>query len=120
MDAIRITAAGIETVSIPDPDASEHVTELQKAIGCHWFDVIRCDQGIDLWVDDEGMVNGSDFNRSATLVANLLGYPRPVFGNAVALASNENTGESLPLSAEQEATLRGILDVSAATGTDAR
>lgn len=53
------------------------------------------------------MVNGGVFNRSATLVVNLFGYPRPVFWMAVVLASNENTGESLTLSAEQEARLRG-------------
>ncbi|NQX18188.1 DUF3846 domain-containing protein [Rathayibacter sp. VKM Ac-2857] len=120
MDAIRITADEVETVSIADPGEDTHVTELQAAIGCHWFDVIRCEHGIDLWVDDEGMINGSTLNRPATFLANLLGHPSPVYGSAVILGGNADTGDTAPLTPEQEARVRDLLGIPAPTETDAR
>ena len=119
MDAIRITADEFETVSIADPGQDTHITELQAAIGCHWFDVIRCDHGIDLWVDDEGMINGSTLNRPATFLANLLGYPSPVYGSVVVLGANAATGDTMPLTSDQEARVCDLLGIPATTEADA-
>lgn len=97
----------------------------REQIGCSWFDVIRLDQGLDMWVDDEAIV-GVDFsdeaalsealNVVATLVANRLGRPGPVFGAAVVAAVN---GErSVALSADQLARVQSLAEMSVAALAD--
>lgn len=47
------------------------------------------DKGETLFVDDEGLLNGTDFGFE------IEGYPEPIMGNAVILGTNFNTGDSV-------------------------
>lgn len=98
LQAIRITDTQMEHVSI---DGQHTVTALQKGIGCDHFDLVRLDEGIDLYVDDEGAINASPFNLYLTIIAHALGTPAVLFGNGIALSSDPCTGESISLIPEQ-------------------
>lgn len=98
LTGVRVSDRHVETVTISRKDT---VTELQQAIGARWFDVVRLDHGIDLYVDDEGAINGSTLNLPATIIAHTLGTPAALFGNAIALGVDETSGESLSLNDEQ-------------------
>lgn len=98
LTGVRISDRQVETVTISRKDT---VTELQQAIGARWFDVVRLDHGIDLYVDDEGAINGSTLNLPATIIAHTLGTPAALFGTAIALGVDNTSGESLTLSDEQ-------------------
>jgi Domain of unknown function (DUF3846) len=98
LTGVRISDRHIETVTIRGGDT---VTSLQEAIDCRWFDVVSLGHGIDLFVDDEGAINGSTLNLPATIIAHTLGVPAALFGTAVALGSDDASGESLSLNDEQ-------------------
>lgn len=70
-------------------------------IDAQWFDVVSLDHNIDLYVDDEGAINGSTLNLPATIIAHTLGTPAALFGTAVALGIDNETGESVGLTDEQ-------------------
>lgn len=83
----------------------EAIDGLYTAIGCRAFDVVGLEDGIDMWVDDEGAINGSDLNLSATIIANRLGHPGTVlFGSAVLASCNED-GDTIGLTDAQAAAI---------------
>jgi len=102
--ALRITHEEATTCTI---DTTDTVTALQRAIGCNNFDVVSLEDDIDLFVDDEGAINGSPLNLALTIVAHSLGTPAVLFGNAVALRCDPDTGDSISLTVAQ---LRRITD----------
>jgi hypothetical protein len=73
---------------------------LRTTIDCRVFDVVALDDGIDLFVDDEGLMDGSPLNLCATVLAHQLGAGAAIFGIAVA-ASVDADGSTLGLSDEQ-------------------
>jgi hypothetical protein len=73
---------------------------IQTAIGADHFDVVGCRDGIDLYVDDEGAINGSPFNLPLTIIAHALGSPAALFGEALALSVDDN-GDTQGLTDEQ-------------------
>lgn len=93
----------------------------RQQIGCSWFDVIRLRGNLDMWVDDEAIVGvdlgdeaalSAAVNVVATLIANRLGRPGPVFGPAVIAAVD---GErSVALNAEQLARALSLAETSVA------
>jgi hypothetical protein len=98
LTGVRISDRHIDAVTIQSGDT---VTSLKEAIECRWFDVASLGHGIDLFVDDEGAINGSTLNLPATILAHTLGVPAALFGSAIALGSDDASGESLSLSDEQ-------------------
>ncbi len=96
--AMRITSELMEEVSI---DRSRTMESLHESIGCQNFDVVGLFGGIDVFVDDEGAINGSPLNLFLTIIAHTLGSPAVLFGNGVALSVDEKTGESTSLSTVQ-------------------
>ena len=82
-------------------DAARIVAALDESVGCNNFDVVGLEEDIDLFVDDEGALNGSRLNLRATIIAHVLGKPAVLFGNAVALGCDPNTGESISLTDAQ-------------------
>ena len=74
---------------------------LDESIRCNNFDVVGLEDDIDLYVDDEGALNGSRLNLRATIIAHLLGTPAVLHGRAVALGCDPNTGESISLTDTQ-------------------
>jgi hypothetical protein len=73
---------------------------LCATIDCRVFDVVALDGGIGLFVDDEGLMDGSPLNLCATVLAHQLGAGAAIFGIAVA-ASVDVEGSTLGLSDEQ-------------------
>jgi hypothetical protein len=98
LTGVRISDRHVETITISKTDT---VTGIQQAIDARWFDVVSLDHNIDLYVDDEGAINGSTLNLPATIIAHTLGTPAALFGTAIALGINNETGESVSLTDEQ-------------------
>lgn len=67
-----------------------HYTDIYKHTGFETFTTVRIDaKGNTLYVDDEGLINGT-----ATGFV-LKGYDGPLMGNAVILGTNLNNGDTL-------------------------
>jgi len=109
LSAFLITPKHLSRVSI---DARDRVSSINRAIGSERFDVVRCEDQIDIWVDDEGLINGSSFNMPLTILAHTLGCPVALFGNGVALRSDPATGETHGLTPEQEERIVRILSTN--------
>jgi hypothetical protein len=73
---------------------------LCTTIDCRVFDVVALEEGIGLFVDDEGLMDGSPLNLCATVLAHQLGAGAVIFRIAVA-ASVDTDGTTLGLSNEQ-------------------
>jgi len=94
----------LQQVAVPTEKTWEAI---QIAIDARNFDVVRCRDGIDLYVDDEGAINGSPFNLPLTIIAHALGHTAALFGSALALTA-DNDGDT-----------RGLSDAQAKAVTDA-
>lgn len=93
-------------------DREKSVTRIQEIIGCDMFTVVSLDQDIDLFVDDEALlVAEPELNLTLTVIAHALGNPQVLFGNGLAAGSDDSTGETLSLSADQK---QAVLDASRA------
>ena len=95
---VRITCEQMEQISI---NGTRTVTALQQGIGCAHFDVVSLGDNIDFFVDDEGAINGSPLNLWLTIIAHSLGTPAVLFGNAIALGCDPDTGDSISLTDQQ-------------------
>jgi hypothetical protein len=73
---------------------------LCRTIDCRVFDVVALEDGIDLFVDDEGLLDGSALNLCATVLAHQPGAGAAIFGIAVAVSVDAG-GTTLGLSDEQ-------------------
>lgn len=76
------------------------------------FDAVQLDRkGNTVYIDDEGLINGTEYG---FLIAN---YPDPLMGNGVILGTNLRTGESqdTDLSVEQVRSMVRFLAPSAST-----
>ena len=105
--ALRInTTDQIEPLTI---DRIRTMESLHENIGCNNFDVVGLEDDIDLFVDDEGAINGSDLNLPATIIAHALGRPAVLFGHAVALGCDPKTGDSISLTDTQIRRLTAVL-----------
>jgi len=98
LEGLHITLGEMEKITIGTTDT---VMSLQQGIACETFDVVRLNYDIDLFVDDEGAINGSPLNLALTIIAHTLGTPAVLFGNAIALGCDPSTGESRSLSDTQ-------------------
>ena len=94
---ILITPGGARDVTI---DSDDTVTAIQQVVDCDCFTVVGLTSGIDLIVDDEGLINGSELNLALTIVAHRLGVPAVLFGNGLAV-SKDRDGETVSLSEAQ-------------------
>lgn len=111
--SIRLTTAG----KAVQTDIAAGGDGIRDAIGCDRFDVISLEHGIDLWVDDEGLlVEQPQLNLPATVLAHALGAATAVFGTAVVLSVEPETGESQGLS---DAQLHRVLQALAEPGQEA-
>ena len=72
------------------------------------FDVVGLADNIDLFVDDEGLINGSPLNLPATVLAHLLGSPTVIFGTAIAVSVTPD-GETIGLTDPQLARIQKAL-----------
>src|ERR1700712_3834480 len=96
--AVRITAETFEHLTIDD---TNQVHQIQHEIGCRYFEVVNLEDNIDVFIDDEGAINGTPLNLWLTILAPPLGPPAVLFGNALILGINPDTGESISLTDAQ-------------------
>ncbi|TFD05144.1 DUF3846 domain-containing protein [Cryobacterium sandaracinum] len=94
-----------ETITTLDVDAASIGADIVAAIGCRMFDVVGLEDDIDLFIDDEGLINGSTLNLPATLLAHRLGRRTVIFGTAVAV-SVTGDGETVGLTDAQYARIQ--------------
>ena len=107
--AIRISVTGdVETILL---DRSALLQAIYTAIGCRYVEVVQPTDTICLWVDEEALLNHSDPNLLATLVAAELGsFPQVLRGDVVATGGADAEGNTLPLSEQDLRLLQAIVD----------
>lgn len=108
---VKFDVHGNVSIVEMNPASEDTLGFLRKQIGCNYVDCVTAvhrDPVVDMWIDDEGMLNGSRPNYLATWAVNLLRIAHmeehePVlmmqmfYGDVVFAASNEH-GETLGLS----------------------
>jgi hypothetical protein len=96
---IRATPDGtVEGVVV---DVSEsRLAGMRAQIGCDLVDVVALDDGIDMWVDDEGLYRSVP-NPVATVMAPMLGYVTQRFHGTVLFLAVDDEGDTRSLSPEQ-------------------
>jgi len=65
--------------------------DIQKKIGVRNFDVVEIDEANDVYVDDEGLLNLTQF----TMFFMYKGFPNPIAGNGLVLGINHEDGDSI-------------------------
>jgi hypothetical protein len=71
MAALLVRAdATVEAVALPGED---NLPAMYAAIGCTTVDAVEVRPGLDAWIDDEGLINGSEPNSPATAIARWYG-----------------------------------------------
>ena len=80
-----ITINPTETITTQNLPADSIGTSICATIGCSMFDVVALQDEIDLFVDDEGLINGSPLNLPATVLTHLLGSPTVIFTRDVVM-----------------------------------
>ena len=106
------TTTTIRTIQVRvDGHITEHTlstegtgAQLCQLIGCDLFDVVGLVDGIDLFVDDEGINRGAALNLPATVLAHVLGTSAVLFGTAIAVSVDEE-GETIGLTDDQVARI---------------
>lgn len=96
MKALRINTDG----TYEDIEMEPGLQGYYKAIGCHTMDLVRLESDCDMWVDDEGLLNGSELNILATAlrtVIHQMAYELPLVGNAVITGGCNDEGDTMPL-----------------------
>ena len=97
-----------ETISVLDVNEDSIGADIIAAIGCRMFDVVGLEDDIDLFVDDEGLINGSTLNLPATVLTHRLGSRTVIFGTAIAV-SVTGDGETVGLTDAQLARIQTAL-----------
>ena len=105
-----------ETITTLNLNPDSIGPDIAAAIGCSMFDVVGLADSIDLFVDDEGLINGSPLNLAATVLAHLLGSPTVIFGTVVAVSVNDD-GQTLGLTDRQLARIQQGLAQKPDAGT---
>ncbi len=65
MPSLQLTPEGVITAfELPDYDTDPdlHLRSLRENIDCEWIDRVGLDKGIDMWVDDEGLLTDKPLN----------------------------------------------------------
>ncbi len=97
IDGLLISQGQTRDITIASKDT---VTSIAQAIGCEVFTVVGLQDGIDVYVDDEGLINGSTLNLALTIVAHRLGCPAVLFGNGL-VVSVDDDGQTVSLTERQ-------------------
>jgi hypothetical protein len=98
-----------DAVTVVEVNPDETLRSMYLHLDCRSVDVVRLAEGLDMWIDDEGLYN-STVNILATGVAREYGLThQPYFGKAL-LLSNTSKGETIGLSDETIAFQIEMLD----------
>jgi len=66
----------------------KHYTDIYKHCQFGTFTTVNIAKGDVMFVDDEGLINGTDFG------FDIDSYPAPIMGNAIIMSTNKRTGDS--------------------------
>lgn len=103
IQGLRISPRGITHVQF---DHDQSVARIREIVGCSMFTVVSLEQDIDLFVDDEALLRAEpELNLLLTVIAHALGNPQVLFGNGLAVSTDNETGETLPLTQTQKSGL---------------
>jgi hypothetical protein len=94
----------LSTVEIEETTTLTRLRGVREAIGCDYVDVIHLGEGIDCWVDDEGLYN-SVFNPVLTGMTGRTRHTSPLLGAGLFLGGVQATGGTVSLTPEQIATV---------------
>ena len=101
-------------------DNKDALDFLYGKIGCSWVDVVRLPNGVDMWVDDEGMFKENAWlNPVATGLRTTLAMKEApiavipcfgweIYGNAV-LTGHDDFGNTVDLTDEQVEWIEGLI-----------
>lgn len=107
LHGICISAGRTSPVSL---DATNLPGQLSELIGCDLFDVVHLEHGIDIYVDDEGLLVARPvLNLALTVLAHALGTPAVLFGTGVVLGGDDETGDTLGLTSVQRDLVLGAM-----------
>lgn len=96
---IRVTVDGTAEGVVVDVSESR-LAGMRAQIGCDLVDVVRLDDGVDMWIDDEGLYRSGP-NPVATVMAPMLGYAIQRFHGAALFLAVDEEGATRSLSPEQ-------------------
>ena len=107
--AVRITVTGdFEGISL---DRTQPLQSLYTTIDCRYVEVVQPTETICIWVDEERLLNRSDPNFLATLLAAELGsFGQVLRGTVVVTGGSDRAGDTLPLSDQDLRLLEDIVD----------
>lgn len=91
-------------------DSADMLASLYRLIGCDAVDLVRLDDDLDMWIDDEGAIGNPFPNWAITAVAAAHGHVHQrYFGTAVFTGGADEEGNSLSLSPAQLQQLTEML-----------
>jgi hypothetical protein len=117
----QITAAGI-TAAVLTADfhvapvtlaPGAFLADLYRLMNCDTVDVVALDEGLDMWVDDEGIYRNNTSNPVASMIAHLHGRCwQPYFGTVVFSGGIDENGNALPLTDQALQRLTHLVDLA--------
>ncbi|MFI9019503.1 DUF3846 domain-containing protein [Streptomyces griseus] len=104
--ALRLEADGrFELIDWPRPGHGT-LNTLLAAIGCRAVDAVTISDDLTMWLDGEGLINGSPVNTGATALYAAHQEPhQPYHGTAVITGGTDRHGSTLPLTLDQLSVL---------------
>jgi len=119
--AVRIDTNGTATaIELEGTEADGVGAALREALDCRTFDLVRLGAGLDMWIDDEGMLLGEPVvNRVATLIARAHGFVWQPYVGAVVFTSVDDEGETQSLREQQVTALITTASTGGAVVVDA-
>lgn len=111
MDTFRVMTIAVDgTVDTTEWDTTSGTLDhLRTALG-GWVDVVSLSPTLDMWVNDEGLINGMEVNQVATALARTYGLAhQPYAGPAVLTGGADAEGNTCPLSESQVRLLLTLL-----------
>ena len=107
---LLLSTSDATTVTIAPPTGQEPYQAIHELLKVDTFDIVSLHNGIDLYVDDEGAINGSALNLQATLLAHAFGSGAVLFGPALVLATDRHGNSSSLSRAKRKAVTSTLRD----------
>ena len=108
LSGLRVNVDGtMEDVQIPAAGNGSHVEGLNRVIGSRTFDVVGMPDGIDVFVDDEGLYTAVHNPVLSDMLSDLSGTRSLYYlhGAGVFLGSDAETGDTLTLTPTQRGSI---------------
>ena len=118
--AVRLDVDGTATVIELEQTEAGVGEALRAALDCRFFDVVRLGDGLDMWLDEEGLLVAEPVvNSVATRIARFHGFIWQPYVGPVVFASVDDEGETESLVGAQVAALLATAHVGGVAVLDA-